>query len=407
MRIIQTENSREIKQIMQDIRVDSYGIEIMLPKSMSYLVRLNSVSNIAANILKQEMLSLGGDVAVARGALTGKTRKTDCLLMGNLAQFIRLNQKLNKQPFGLNSLARNLSSALDNYQREKYVLDLGRFRLHLGLRAQIMGIVNLTPDSFSGDGLYSSPSGRLRFAPLLSVDKIIEHVEKMVRDGADIIDIGGESSRPGARPVPLKEELARTIPVIKILAKRIKVPISIDTYKAEVARQALDNGALIVNDITGLKNEKLAKIVAKYRAGAVIMHMKGRPRTMQKHPEYSSLIDEIIEFLDRSCRSAEGLGVDKKRIIVDPGIGFGKTVEHNLEILKNLGEFKVLGKPLLVGPSRKSFIGKILKVPEMERLSGTVSACILAVKSGARIVRVHDVKAVKQALKITDSINNI
>jgi dihydropteroate synthase len=227
----------------------------------------------------------------------------------------------------------------------------------------------------------------------------------MIRDGTDIIDVGGESSRPGARPIPIKEELDRTIPVIKALAKKIKVPISIDTSKPEVARQALDNGAVIVNDITALKNPKMAKVIAKYKAGVVIMHMKGNPATMQKNPLYKSLMDEIIEYLDKAINTAIDAGIDREKIILDPGIGFGKALVHNLEILKNLRELKVLGRPILVGPSRKSFIGKILNVGHQERIFGTVSSCVLAVKNGANMVRVHDVKAVKQALKVLDAIN--
>jgi dihydropteroate synthase len=365
-----------------------------------HLVHINSVSNITANILKQEMLSLGGDAALARDALTGRTKKTDCLLIGNLSQFQRLNAKLQKQPFGLNRLAEELTRTLNNYEKDDFTLDLGRYKLNLGKRTFVMGVINLTPDSFSGDGSYSSTVDRLP-----STD-IIEFAEKIVEDGADIIDLGGESSRPGAKAVSIEEELKRTIPVIKILAKNIKVPISIDTYKPQVARQALDNGAVIVNDITALKNPKMAKIVSQYKAGVVLMHMKGNPRTMQKNPAYASLIDEIIQYLNKAINQALAAGINRNKIIVDPGIGFGKTLEHNLEILKRLKSFKVLGQPILVGPSRKSFIGKILNAKPQERLFGTVSACVLAAKFGANIVRAHDVKEVKQALKVLDSISN-
>jgi dihydropteroate synthase len=227
----------------------------------------------------------------------------------------------------------------------------------------------------------------------------------MIGDGADIIDVGGESTRPGARPVPLKEELRRTIPAIKLLAKKIKAPISIDTYKPEVARQALDNGASMVNDITGLRNPEMARQIAKYKAGVVIMHMQGNPRTMQDNPYYISLIDEIIEYLDRAVKFAEASGVAKDKIIIDPGIGFGKTLEHNLSIIKNLADFKVLGKPILVGTSRKSFIGKILNVGPQDRIFGTVATSVYAAKNGARIVRAHDVKEVSQALRVFDRID--
>lgn len=388
---------------MQDIKVDSYGIKIMLPKTITYLVRLNSISCIEANILKQEMLSLGADVAITKDALTGKAKKTDCLMMGNLSQFNQLTQKLNKQPFGLDRLAMDLSRAIAKYQKDKFSINLGKYKLNLGLRTLIMGIANLTPDSFSGDGLYQSTVHNVWQS---TVNKIIEYVQKLIDDGADIVDLGGESSRPGAKPISVKEELRRTIPIIKKIAKKIKVPISIDTHKPEVARRALDNGAVIVNDITGLKNPDMLKVVAKYKAGVIIMHMKGNPRTMQKNPVYKSLIEEIVEYLDKAIDRAVKAGIDKDKIIVDPGIGFGKTCEHNLEILKRLSEFKVLGRPILVGPSRKSFIGNILNVGPEARIFGTVSACVLAAKFGANIVRVHDVKQVKEALKVTNAILN-
>lgn len=402
MRILQPNNHKELKKLMQDIKVAPYGIEIMLPKAVNHLVRINSISCIAANILKQEMLSLGGDVAVARDALTGKVKKTDCLLMATLSQFNRLTEKLNRQPFGLDRLAHDLSDNLTNYQKDEFNLDLGRYKLILRQgKTYIMGIVNLTPDSFSADGLYQGliPKGTVP-------ERVFDFVERMVEDGADIIDIGGESTRPGAEPIPVKEELERTMPIIKKIARKIKVPISIDTYKPEVARQALDNGAVMVNDITGLNN-KMAKIVSKYKAGVVLMHMKGNPRTMQNNPVYKSLIDEITEYLDKAISEAVAWGIDRERIIVDPGIGFGKTLEHNLELLKRLREFKILGRPMLVGPSRKSFLGKILNAGPQERIFGTVSACVLAVKNGANIIRVHDVKAVKEAIKVLNTISNV
>jgi dihydropteroate synthase len=387
---------------MKDIDVDGYGIKIMLPKAVSHLVKLDSVSNITANILKQEMLSLGGDVAVARGALTGQTKKTGCLLMGTLSHFNRLHDKLARQPFGLDAFARELSLTLDRYRKDDFTLSLGKYRLNLGVRAQVMGILNVTPDSFSGDGL-------LRESPLLrggSLPCIVDHAQRMVRDGADILDVGGESSRPNARPVALKEELARVIPVIKALARKTTVPISIDTFKPEVAKAALDNGALLINDITGLRNPKMVKLAAREGCGVVIMHMKGTPRTMQRHPEYDSLIDDIIVFLEAAIRRALDGGVRFDKIVVDPGIGFGKNQEHNLAILKSLSDFKALGRPILVGPSRKAFLGNILRVEPQERVFGTVAACTLAIKNGAKIVRVHDVRAVKQALSVFNAINN-
>lgn len=396
MRILQILNSKELAGILRDIQVDPYGIRIMLPKAINRLVRINAISNITANILKQEMLSLGADAAVARGALTGKTKQTDCLLMGNLSQFGRLNIKLRKQPFGLDKLSERLSAVLANYQKEDFIFNPGNFRLALGRRTRLMGILNITPDSFSHDGLY-------RRSPA----EIVEQAQQMADEGADIIDVGGESSRPYSRAVTLNEELKRVVPVIRALAKKLRVPISVDTRKPEVARQALDNGAAIVNDISGLRDGRMAKIVAKYKSGVVIMHMLGNPKTMQINPAYKSLVDDIITHLAAGMAKAQAAGVEASRIIIDPGIGFGKTLEQNLEILNKLNEFRVLGKPILVGASRKSFLGKILDAGPGERICGTLAACVLAAKNGASLLRVHDVKAVKDAIKVTDAINKI
>lgn len=278
-------------------------------------------------------------------------------------------------------------------------------------RTQIMGIINLTPDSFSGDGLLAKEG--------IGIEEITEYAQELVAQGADIIDVGGESSRPGAETISVKEELKRTIPVIerlskgidlpilfkgRVLSKKTNVPISIDTYKPEVAGCALQSGASIVNDITGLRNSEMIKVVAKTSARVIIMHMKGMPRDMQKNPEYKCLIKEIIEYLQIAIKRAEDSGIDKQRIIIDPGIGFGKTTQHNLEILRRLQEFEVLGCPILIGPSRKSFIGEILSLPTQERLIGTMASLAIAVMNGANIVRVHDVKFAHQAIKIADAI---
>lgn len=392
LRVLGRSPELDLVRLMQEIKVDSYGIKIMLPKAQSYLIKIDSVSNIAANILKQEMLSLGADVAVARGALTGAVKTSACLLMGTRAQLDRLSEKLNKQPFSLGKLGEDLSCVIKNYQRDNFVLDLGKHKLNLGRRTHIMGIVNVTNDSFSGDGLSSSCA--------------FDHALKMIQDGADIIDVGGESSRPGAKPVSVKEELKRVVPLINKLAKKTSKPISIDTYKPEVAKAALDNGAVIINDISGLRNPQMSKLAAKYKAAVVIMHMAGVPRTMQQKLHYKSVIGDIISYLNSAVDRAVNTGVLREKIIIDPGIGFGKTVEHNLEILNHLSEFKVLGRPILVGPSRKSFIGKIINKDPQERLSGTISTCVLAANKGAKILRVHDVVQIKEALKVSSAIKN-
>jgi len=263
-----------------------------------------------------------------------------------------------------------------------------------GSRAYIMGILNVTPDSFSGDGIYGNE------------DKAVEIAEKLIQDGADIIDIGGESTRPGAVPVTIEEEIKRTIPVIKKLAKRTKTPISIDTSKSDVARLALENGASIINDITGMESdEKISEAAKDFDAKVVLMHIKGTPRTMQDNPIYGNLIQEIKNRLKAIAGKAMAVGVRKENIIIDPGIGFGKTLEHNLEILNRLSEFKELGFPILIGPSRKSFIGKITGAEPAERIFGTAAAVAIAIRNGADIIRVHDAKEMKQVVAVAEAIS--
>lgn len=266
--------------------------------------------------------------------------------------------------------------------------------LTFGKHTRIMGILNVTPDSFSDGGRY------------LDVDYAIHYAYQMVEEGADIIDIGGESSRPGALPVPADQELTRILPVIEALAAGTEVLISIDTYKPAVARRALRSGAHIINDITALGDAKMAEVVAEMGAGLVLMHMRGVPRTMQHSPVYCDLIPEVLDFLRRRIDRAQAAGICPNRIMIDPGIGFGKTAEHNLEILRNLDRFRCLDKPLLIGTSRKSFIGKILNLSSPDnRLEGTAATVTWAIAHGADIVRVHDVKAMYQVTRMTDAIH--
>ena len=254
----------------------------------------------------------------------------------------------------------------------------------------IMGILNVTPDSFSDGGLFND------------VDTAVAHGKKMVTDGADIIDVGGESTRPGAAPLSEKEELARILPVITQLLEEVSVPISIDTYKPHVADACLKAGAHLINDITGMINSEIRKVAAMHKAPVVIMHMKGTPKTMQQNPAYQDLLREITAFFQEQTTIARKEGI--QQIIIDPGIGFGKTVEHNLQILKHLGVFKTLNCPICVGPSRKSFIGTITGLSAKERLEGTLAAVTIAIMNGTNIVRVHDVKECKRAVQVIDAI---
>ncbi len=273
-------------------------------------------------------------------------------------------------------------------------LEWSGHKLDFSEKTCVMGILNVTPDSFSDGGLH------------FDAGNAVEHALGLVEDGAGIIDIGGESTRPGSAAVSLEEELRRTIPVIKALSSRISVPISIDTYKAEVARRAIDAGASMVNDISGLRfDPEMAKVAASAGVPVIIMHIKGKPRDMQVNPVYEALIPEIMDHLRACIRKAEDAGIDPERIIVDPGIGFGKTFGHNLEILNRLDEFADLEKPLAIGVSRKAFIGKVLGgLPAGERLEGTAAAVSISVLKGAHIVRVHDVKEMARVARVADAI---
>ena len=257
----------------------------------------------------------------------------------------------------------------------------------------VMGVLNVTPDSFSDGGEF------------FDTDKAIEQGVRMASEGAAIIDIGGESSRPGAEPVSADEQIRRAIPVIGTLAKKIDAVISIDSYKYEVAKAALDTGAAMINDITALSDERLGKLAAEREVPVVLMHMQGTPQTMQVEPKYDDVVGEVLEFLLKRAKKAEQLGIAKEKIFIDPGIGFGKTVEHNLELLRNIDKFIESGYRVLVGTSRKSFIGKLTgKEKPTERIFGTAATVALCVAAGVSIVRVHDVAEMMDVVKVMNAI---
>lgn len=275
--------------------------------------------------------------------------------------------------------------SVETFQCGKYSLPLNR--------PLVMGIVNVTPDSFSDGGQYHT------------VDQAVTHALQLIDEGADILDIGGESTRPGAEIVPLEEELKRVIPVIEALVKLVKVPISIDTYKTEVMRYAINAGADLVNDVKALREPGALEVVAASSSvGVCLMHMQGTPQTMQTEPSYQDVVKEVAEFLQARMEAAVAHGIAKKRILLDPGFGFGKRTVHNVALIQQLDTLQQLGQPLLVGLSRKSVLGKLVGGDESERLYAGIAASVISVMKGARIVRVHDVKATVDALKVVSAV---
>jgi dihydropteroate synthase len=392
IRCLHITNVNEAIHQMKKVGVDPTGVKLMEGKTLHFNLKVEGIDPRTANLLKQEMLSLGGDVAVDGRGLDCSTKQTDALLIGNQKHFEKLILKLEQYP-DLHALCRSIKETTKNICKTRYSIRCRKQTFTLGKKTLLMGVLNVTPDSFSDGGLF------------FDKNKAISHGLRMVEEGADIIDIGGESTRPGSKPLELEEELRRVIPVIESIAKEVDVPISIDTYKSSVAQRAIGSGAQIINDISGLHFDPgLAQVAAKEDVPLVLMHIRGTPETMQKNVHYDSLFSEILQYLKDSIQRAESAGLDPQQIIVDPGVGFGKTLEDNLLIIKNLSEFRILGKPILLGTSRKTFIGKILNAEVMDRLEGTLSSVAIGVLNGAHIIRSHDVLQAKRAIAVADAI---
>ena len=276
-------------------------------------------------------------------------------------------------------------------EKDRFKFVFGSRTYDLASRTHIMGIVNVTPDSFSDGGLF------------FDAERAVAHGHELAEEGADILDIGGESTRPGSDPVSEQEEIRRVVPVIERLSHECTIPLSIDTYKANVAHAALAAGACIVNDISGLTYDpSMIEVVHEHQATVVLMHVLGSPKTMQMRPVYQDVVREVYEFLESRSVAACGRGI--RQIIIDPGLGFGKELEHNLDLVRHLQKFKELGYPVLIGPSRKSFIGKILDLPIHERLEGTAAAVTACIMHGANIIRVHDVREMKRVAQVADAL---
>lgn len=378
---------------LERIGVDPGGVGMMAGKTLTRCVHLPALQCRQANILKQELLSLGGDAAVARGTVACSIKTTDVILIGTDKQLQLLCGKLKAQPFGLATLAVELETLLSTIRRPPETWITSRRTLSLE-RPLIMGILNLTPDSFSDGGRFIDP------------ERAIEYALWMESAGADIIDIGGETTKPGAPPVAAAEEAARIIPVMERLSKALHCPLSVDTWKSSVAESALSAGAEIINDISGFTfDPQMADVVAKHGAATVLMHTRGRPDEMQQDTVYSDLMTEIMSGLRNSVSQALAAGVQRERIAIDPGICFGKDLSGNLEILRRLRELTSMGLPVLVGTSRKSFIGKILaRQDASERTFGTAATMALSVANGAQILRVHDVREMRDVADLAHAI---
>lgn len=369
------------------------GLKIMLRKALPIAIRVDAVPLKAAIIIKQEALSVGGDAAYSMDVAGLRTDHTDLVLLLSPAQMGRFINKLRMQAFGLKKLASALES-MDDARLCRRPLSLRGRQLLLGERTFIMGILNVTPDSFSDGGKH------------LKTEDAIAHSNRMLEEGADIIDIGGESTRPGSAAVGAEEELERVIGVVRYLAEKTDALISVDTMKPEVAEACLDAGAHIINDVSALaRGTRIAELAASYKAGLVLMHMRGTPADMMQHTEYTDVVKDVSsEILERAAKAVEA-GVDASSIILDPGFGFSKTPEQNIELLMRLREFANLGYPVLAGLSRKSTIGKLTGVKEASlRMPGSLAAMTAAILAGADIVRVHDVLESAQAAKVADAL---
>lgn len=382
-------NQREAISFLQDIACDPGSYPYMAPKAVHRCIKLKDINSVAANIIKQEMLARGGEAAIARAAINRQSH-TDVLLMGTLRQYGLLIDKLKKQPLGLKGIAAELEAIIANLDGGSRMMELANGReIEIGARTLIMGILNITPDSFSDGGKH------------MELDLALAKAAEMMEQGADIIDIGGASSRPNSLMVDEEQELQRVLPVVKGLFHQ-GIIISVDTCRARVAQAALDHGAHIINDIGALKMDgAMLPLLSSYGAPVILMHNRLQ---LNQGQAYEDLIAEIVDEIRESADSLRDSGFDPGKIMIDPGIGFGKSVNQNLLIIKQLTAFKGLGYPVVIGLSRKSFIGQILKLKVEERLEGSLGLMAASIMKGADIMRVHDVKESKRLAQIVDQV---
>ncbi len=378
MQLYQLGNITDKKAALKTLGVESGGVSIMAKKMELFYFFIKDLKTPAANILKQDALSIGADLAVPGGVILCEKPVYDCILIGTKKHMEILSRKELAQPFGLKTLAKEL----------KNFLAVQTFPL------QIMGVINANDDSFFEGSRFVA-------------EDAITQIEKMILDGANIIDIGAVSSRPGAQKVSELVELERIKPICDMIREQKltqKVTFSIDSYTPSVVAYALNTGFTVVNDITGASNEKIINLAVKHEAKFCLMHMQGDPKTMQNDPQYEDVMVEVSNFFEERISRCEVLGLSRENIILDVGIGFGKTLEHNITLIKNMAHFKKFGCELLVGASRKSLIDKIIPSTTEERLPGTLALHLKAVENGASIVRCHDVSEHAQALAVFSAL---
>ncbi|HAF08352.1 MAG: dihydropteroate synthase [bacterium] len=381
---------KSFKEWIEKTKCDPYSIELMEKKTFYYIIFFKDAKIEFANILKQTALSVGCDCSIGRDVISGKTDKSDILLAASKSQILKMREKLKGQPF---SLEKSMDFIVDRIEfKDSFFVD-GTDLLEKK-KFLIMGILNVTPDSFYDGGKYNN------------VENALKRVEEMIQEGADIIDIGGQSTRPFSEPVSVDEEMERVLSVVENIVKRFPdLILSVDTYNSKTAYNALSLGVKIVNDISGLSfDPNMGEVISKKKASLILMHIKGTPKDMQVNPTYDDLLIEIVDYLEERINKALTYGIDPLKISVDPGIGFGKSVEDNLKIVNNLEIFSTLKKSITLGVSNKSFIGKVLNREKHERVYGTVGANICGLMNGAKIFRVHNVKENYDALKIASEV---
>ncbi len=397
-RVLEGETLSEIAREIERTASDPEGVGIMTRKGRVFPVRLEGVPLKAAPLLKQELLAVGGDVAHARGVADHSVEATPAVVLATWGQYQRLLPKLRRQPFRLREIAGEIDRVLRAYVAHGPRTVRGAHRsIVLGDRPRVMGIVNVTPDSFSDGGRFLDP------------DAAVAEAERQVAEGASVVDVGGESTRPHAAPVSPDAEWSRVGPVLTALHGRLEVPISIDTRHPEVAAKAVDAGADIVNDVEGLRSDAMRRVVARTGAAVVLMHMRGTPATMQDDLVYDDLRGEVYAGLAGSTDAALEAGIADDRILVDPGLGFGKSAEQSLELLVHAGEFRGLGFPVVLGASRKSFLDAVLGggTRPLDRLEAGIAAAVIAAERGVALVRTHDVGPTVRALRLVESTRRL